>query len=298
MEEQPELRKTLAGAAEAEAPCFLHQSSRLGGLLGADIPALAQVLADGEGDLPLPWLEVVGLFRPPGDGEPVVGGDCGDCRYLSGSASDSVAAAAWRPRAAAAAGSISSKLRASGGCQSMSRTLLQHSGRLAHSVTLATRTGWVMTSCTGPHKSSMAHREGGADALLAPDAVKVDALPGLVREPGDGVGDDVGAVAAELVCAETIFSVARNRIALAISRLAVGGIDGGALSPSLIMNSRKFFSAPRLTMCGSWSQECSNLAASALVNFCRSGCKVLNARCRAGVRSRASASAYWPRARS
>lgn len=62
----------------------------------------------------------------------------------------------------------------------------------------------------------------------------------------------------------------------------------GAFSPSLIMNSRKFFSAPRLTICGSWPQECSNFAASALVNFCRSGWRVLNARCRAGVRSRAA----------
>jgi hypothetical protein len=41
--------------------------------------------------------------------------------------------------------------------------------------------------------------EGGTEALLAPDAVEVDALRGFVREPGDGVGDDVRVVAAELV---------------------------------------------------------------------------------------------------
>jgi hypothetical protein len=92
--------------------------------------------------------------------------------------------------------------------------------------------------------------EGGADALLAPDAVQVETLPSLVRKPGDGVGDDVGPIAAKLARRDDL-SVARNRFALAISRRQYALSTAGVLSPSLIMNSRKFFSAPRLTMCGS-----------------------------------------------
>ena len=115
----------------------------------------------------------------------------------------------------------------------------------------------------------MAAARAGVSSLLAPDAVKVDPLAGVVREPGDGVGDDVGPEAAELLRRDDLLGGAEQ------DRLGDQPLGSrwcrrpGALSPSLIMNSRKFFSAPRLTMCGSCSQECSNFASVGLGELLR-----------------------------
>ena len=65
--------------------CLAHETLDLGRLLRADVPSLAEVLADGEGDLPLPGLEIVGLLRPARDSETVrgwYGCDGGDVREI------------------------------------------------------------------------------------------------------------------------------------------------------------------------------------------------------------------------
>ena len=107
------------------------------------------------------------------------------------------------------------------------RTLLQHSGRLAHSVTLATRTGRVMTPCTGDAQVIDGGSKAGLSVCSRQMPVQVDPLPGLVREPGDGVGDDVRPVAAELLRGDDLLRGAEQD-RLGDQPLAVGGVDRGA----------------------------------------------------------------------
>ena len=78
---------------------LFHEALSLRRLLGADAPSFAQILADREGDLSLPRLQIVGLAGPSGDGEPVCswdGCDGGDVREVGLGGGGCVAAAPLR----------------------------------------------------------------------------------------------------------------------------------------------------------------------------------------------------------
>src|SRR6516164_9088563 len=71
-------------------------------------------------------------------------------------------------------------------------------------------------------------REGGGELLLAPDPVKVNPLTRIVREPRDGVGDDVRAEALEALSGDDLFGVTEQD-RFRDQPLAVEGIDAGGL---------------------------------------------------------------------